>query len=99
MINELRIKVFDIFMYSIMLFPIMTVVTDSGIINKILFGLLVISYILIISNEKIKKKSFIIIFIMILGYFISILNTNFPLENNNMMFYYPFIIIYIKSIF
>lgn len=98
MINELRIKVFDIFMYSIMLFPIMTVVTDSGIINKILFGLLIISYILIISNEKIKKKSFIIIFIMILGYLISILNTNFPLVNNNMMFYYPFIIIYMLFI-
>ena len=61
MIDELRIKVFDIFMYSIMLFPIMTVVTDSGIINKILFGLLIASYILIISNKKIKKKTFIII--------------------------------------
>ena len=98
MIDELRIKVFDIFMYSIMIFPIMTVVTDSGIINKILFGLLIASYILIVSNKKIKKKTFIIIFIMILGYLISILNTNFPLVSYNMMFYYPFIIIYMLFI-
>ena len=98
MIDELRIKVFDIFMYSIMIFPIMTVVTDSGIINKILFGLLIASYILIVSNKKIKKKTFIIIFIMILEYLISILNTNFPLVSYNMMFYYPFIIIYMLFI-
>lgn len=94
MINELKIKTFDMFMYSIMLFPIMTVLIDSGLINKLLFGLLIISYLLIILNKKINKKSFVIIILMLLGYLMSIINTEFPLVNSNMFFYYPFIIIY-----
>ena len=94
MSNKFKIKIFDIFMYNIMLFPIITILTDSGIMTKIIFGILLVSYILMILKKKIKKNSLAIIILLIASFSFSIINSNFPLINNNMLFYFPFLIIY-----
>ena len=90
----MKIKIEDIFYKTILLFPIFTVLTDNGIINKCLFTVLMASYLYLSISGGIRKKSFISIFIALVLMIWSMFQTEYNNLNINMLFYYPFFILY-----
>lgn len=92
--NQSRINLYDLFLISILLFPIMTAITDNGIINKLIFGILFGISLTIFLKKKNSKRTIIVICLLGLNFFITLLKTTFPLYNVNLLFYYPYFLLY-----
>lgn len=86
--------ILDLFMKISCIFPIFTVCTDNGIFNKLLFALIVVIYLVFIFKNKIKIKSLVNLAIMLVCFFCTLLISEYPLKNNNMLFYFPFFVAY-----
>lgn len=84
----------DAYMGVICCFPIVTVLIDGSAFNKILFGLLITLHIAMILINPMKRSSFLSLFLLALNYVFAIINTSFPLINENLLFYYPFFFLY-----
>lgn len=92
--KSVRITIMDVYMGVICVFPIATMLIPGGFLNKTLFGLLLILHMGMLVTNPMKKKSFIGVFILLANYLFVICNTEFPLESNNLLFYFPFFLMY-----
>lgn len=90
------ISIIDIYMYILLLFPIMTVVQDYGIINKLMFGLLLAIQIAVLLKYGVTKNELLIFFVLCCNYMYTLLQTRFPINNINLLIYYPSFIVYIQ---
>lgn len=95
----MRNKTFDLYIKLLLLFPIFTVIQALpllGTANKILFAVVLLLQIVIqFFQRKIKVKRLLIYFIVIVLEVYSIVVTDFPLYNMNLIFYFPFWIIFL----
>lgn len=87
-------KLIDYFFKIICIFPIYTACVNEGVGNKVLFTLLIILFLLFIFKGKITKRFFVNTVVVAVVYFYSLFNTDFPISNTNMLFYFPFFIEY-----
>lgn len=83
-------KTVDYFFKVICLFPIYTVYINGGIGNKILFSLTAFLLIRYIIGTGISKWFFMNTVLVLAIYLFSLSQTEFPIANSNMLFYYPF---------
>ncbi len=90
-----NLNVKKVYMMILMLFPITTLFQSYlGIINKLLFGLVILLQLYILSKDKIKLGHFLIILFLALNHVWALVNTNFPLFSSNDLFYFFFWVIY-----
>lgn len=96
MINskKIRLPLLDIYLGVVCLFPLTTILVKDGIWNKLMFVILFVSHVGMILSRPIKKKRAIVLILLIVHYLYVLLQTSFPMENINMLFYYPFFILY-----
>lgn len=92
--KKIRLSLLDLYLGIICLFPIPTVLVDGGVINKLMFVLLFAAQIGILVSRPIKKKRVYLLLLLIGHYIYALLQTQFPMTNANLLFYYPFFIIY-----
>lgn len=92
--KTLRFRVIDLHMGLICLYPITTALVDGTIINKLMFAVLVVlqMYTYIVTNMK--RKTFFLLCWMVFQYIFVMFHTDFPLANANLLFYYPFFMMY-----
>lgn len=89
-----KILLQDIYLGIICIFPISTMLIDGGIWNKAMFAILFVSHMCILLLRPIKKGTFLRIVVLSLQYIFVICLTRFPMRNSNLLFYYPFFILY-----
>lgn len=92
--KRIRLSLLDIYLGTICLFPISTMLVDGTIWNKLMFAIIFAVHICLLLSESIKRRTFLILVFLVLHYFYVIIKTNFPLANSNLLFYYPFFIMY-----
>ena len=89
-----RITVLDVNMFLICMFPLFTMLSDNGIINKVMFAGLVGAQVALFFSNPIKRNTFSIIFALALHYLFVLIVTEYPLTNSNLLFYYPYFIFF-----
>lgn len=94
-IKYVSLSIFDLYMLVICLFPIFTVLSNEGIMNKLLFGMLVLLHACLIFYCRFTMRSLCEILLMLVLYAITLTQTTFPVSNINLLFYYPFCILYL----
>lgn len=91
---NVKVNVLDLYIKLICIFPIVTVVVDGTSINKILFAAILGLQTAFLFVYSLKSRSVILFMILIFNYLCSLIYTEFPLENYNLLFYYPFFVLY-----
>lgn len=94
MYKLLRIPLLDCFMILICIFPITTVLDVGGIINKMLFVLLFAVQIYLLFTRRMKGDTALLTVWLVVHYVFVIINTSFPITNSNLLFYFPFFLVY-----
>ena len=89
-----RTTVLDVNMFLICMFPLLTMLSDNGIINKVMFAGLVGAQVALFFSNPIKRNTFSIIFALALHYLFVLIVTEYPLTNSNLLFYYPYFIFF-----
>lgn len=84
----------EFYMGVICLFPLATTLVDGGIINKLLFSLLIGLQLAMLFDRKVKGRTFMMLLLLIVSYIYSFAHTKFPLRNSNLLFYFPFYMVY-----
>lgn len=92
--KKTRVSLTDLYMGIICLFPVMTILGDEGVVNKILFVLLFSLHIGMLFSHPIKKRTFYSLFVLVISYIYVLYSTKFPLVNINMLVYFPFFLLY-----
>ncbi len=98
--NEIVLRIpkqtnyFDMFMITTMLFPIFTVTAGLDSLNKVLFGLLLVIYCFTTIQQGLSRASIIWVMLLIVNLAFAVYQTQFPMANLNLLFYYPFFTIY-----
>lgn len=92
--TKIRLSLTDIFMGAICLFPIATLLQDEGIINKLLFAFVLAVLLFRIVTGTMKRKTFFWLAILTVHYVYVVIKTDFPLDNLNLLFYFPFFMLY-----
>jgi hypothetical protein len=90
----MRITLTDLYLGVICVFPIATVLIDESFINKLLFAVLIAVHIGMNLFRPIRMKTGLLLLVLVANYTFALINTNFPLENMNLLFYYPFYLLY-----
>ena len=91
-----KINIMDIYMYLLLIFPIMTIIQDHGVINKAMFGLMLVIQLAFLLKYGVTKKELAILLILCCNYIYTLFNTSFPINNINLLMYFPFFILYIQ---
>jgi hypothetical protein len=84
----------EFYMGVICLFPLATTLVEEGIINKLLFSLLIGLQLAMLFDRKVKGRTFMMLLLLIVSYIYSFAHTKFPLQNSNLLFYFPFYMVY-----
>ena len=92
--NTLRFRIFDLYMGLICFYPITTTLIDGTIINKLLFVSLIALQICMYWMGRMKRKTVILLLWLVVQYLFVLYHTEFPLLNANLLFYYPFFLMY-----
>ena len=92
--KTLRFRIFDLYMGLICIYPITTTLIDRTVINKLLFAALIALQIYIYCMGKMKRKTVIMLLWLVMQYLFVLYHTEFPLINANLLFYYPFFLMY-----
>ena len=92
--TKLRVSILDLYFGIICLFPIFTALVDGTIINKLLFGGLVLLHLLSMVIAPVKRKTALLLIIFGFHYIYAFGVTDFPLANSNLLFYFPFFLLY-----
>lgn len=92
--KTLRFRIIDLYMGLICLYPISTTLIDGTMLNKLMFGVLVVLHMYMYLMTSMKRKSVFLLVWMVLQYIFVLLHTGFPLDNANLLFYYPFFLMY-----
>ncbi|MFI3325889.1 MAG: hypothetical protein R3Y35_06920 [Clostridia bacterium] len=90
-----EINYVEVFVLTTLLFPILTNTPDNDYVNKIVFGVLIVEYLLLVFQKGMSKRSFALIVIMLVNYVFALTQTSFPMQYNlNLLFYYPYMVLY-----
>ena len=92
--KSMRLTLLDVYMAAICAFPIATSVFDTELLNKALFGMILALQIAQLVMNPMKKGSFLGIFILAGNFLFAVFGTQFPMDNANMLFYFPFFLLY-----
>lgn len=90
----MRVTLLDLYLGVICLFPIATMLKDGGVLNKLLFALLLVLHICIFFSGPIKKRTLLCLILLIFNYIFMLCSTKFPLGNYNLLAYFPFFLLY-----
>lgn len=90
----LRFRIVDLYMGLICFYPITTVLIDGTMINKLMFAAMVALQIYMYIKAGMKRKTVMLLGWMVLQYAFVLFHTKFPLINANLLFYYPFFMMY-----
>ena len=89
-----RFKILDIYLGIICVFPITTTLIDGTLANKLLFVILFAAHLLSFLNGPLKAKTILLLFWLAVHYMFAVYCTEFPLWNSNLLFYFPFFLMY-----
>ena len=92
--KSMRVTLMDVYMFLICAFPLATTLFAEGIVNKVMFAMMVGLQVSQILMNPLKKSSCLCLFIMAANFCLVAANTHFPLYAINMLFYYPFFLMY-----
>lgn len=90
----LKISLMDCYFALICVFLITTVLDVGGIINKMLFVILFALQTSLLFARRMKRDTVLLILWLVVHYLFVMINTSFPITNNNLLFYYPFFLVY-----
>ena len=93
-IKKIRFSVLSRYFGIIFAFPIFTTLIDGTIINKFLFVVIFALHVLSLFVAPVKKKTVLLLFFFVLHYVIAVSATDFPLTNVNLLFYFPYFLMY-----
>lgn len=89
-----RISLINIYLGIICMFPIVTALMNGGDWNKLLFAILCSVHIGILLMKRIKLRTVLLLLVLFVHYVFVLFQTIFPLDNTNLLFYYPFFLVY-----
>lgn len=89
-----RVTLTDFYLGVVCIFPVATMLVDEGIVNKFLFTLLLGLQVAMLFDRPLKKKTFVLLLLLIVNFVYTLSNTEFPMENSNLLVYYPFYMVY-----
>lgn len=89
-----KVKILDLYMIIVLLFPLFTVAMNEGPLNKLLLAAMVFLHVVYLAKCGMTKKSFSYLMVTALVYVYSLLETEFPLTNLNVLFYFPVLVLY-----
>lgn len=89
----MRLSLTDAYLGLICLFPVMTT-AGGGMVNRTAFVLLLAFHLWMVFSRPIKKRSLHRMVGMVLNYAFMLKNTDFPLNNYNLLAYFPFFLMY-----
>ena len=92
--KRMRLTLTELYMAVICIFPLPTMLAEGGIINKLLFALLIGLQVAMLFDRKIKGRTFIMILVLALNFTYVFIRTRFPMNNSNLLFYFPFYLVY-----
>jgi len=67
---------------------------DGGIVNKLMFAVLFAAQVGILLTRPLKRKRAYLLLLLVIHYIYAVSQTSFPMDNSNLLFYYPFFILY-----
>ena len=89
-----RVRIMDIYLVCICLFPIITVLSDEGVFTKILFSIIVAVQLVLLFFRRVKVSTVFLFLLLAIHYVFVLTQTAFPVSNTNLLFYYPFFLVY-----
>jgi len=91
---KIKLSLQDMYLGTVCIFPISTMLIDGSIWNKALFAILVGMHIGMLMLRPVKLKTVVALLLLAVHYCFVIAMTRFPMHNYNLLFYYPFFIMY-----
>lgn len=92
--KSIRFSIFDLYLGVIFAFPIVTMLADGTIFNRLLFVLLFGLHLVSFFLHPISRKTLLCLLLFILHYIFVFFVTDFPLESSNLLIYFPFFLLY-----
>lgn len=92
--KSMRLTLLDVYMAVICAFPLTTTILDVDMVNKVMFGVLIALQTAQLFMNPMKKSTAMCIFLLVGNYLFAFLNTDFPMINSNMLFYFPVFLLY-----
>lgn len=92
--KSLRVTLLDLYLGVICVFPIATTLIESGAVNKIMFGVLLVLHICMLMSRPVRRQTIVMCSILVVNYVFTLCYTVFPMENINLFIYFPFYILY-----
>ena len=92
--KRMRLTLTELYMAVICIFPLPTMLAEGGIVNKLLFALLIGLQIAMLFDRKVKGRTMIMLLILAVNYIYAFLHTKFPMQNSNLLYYFPFYLVY-----
>ena len=84
--KSMRLTLTDIYLAVICIFPIPTMLTDGGMVNKFLFALLIGLQLAMFFDRKVKGRTLIVILLLAVNFVYTLGHTRFPMTNFNLVF-------------
>lgn len=92
--RTLRFRVIDLYLGLICMYPLSTMLIDGTIINKLMFAMLFALHVYSFFVSPIKKRTVILLMLLVVQYLFVIYCTDFPVWNANLLFYFPYFLMY-----
>ena len=92
--NSLRVRVVDLYFGLICIYPLTTMLVDGTIINKLMFAALFALHIYSFLKRPLKRRTVMLLLFLVLQYLFVMYFTVFPLKNSNLLFYFPYFLMY-----
>lgn len=92
--RTIRITLTDLYLGVICIFPVTTTVENGGVVNKVLFAVLIALHLGMMCCKRLTKQTVVLLFLLVGNYALAVVNTTFPVENINLLFYFPFYLMY-----
>ena len=89
-----RLTLTEFYLAVICIFPLPTMLTEGGIVNKLLFALLIGLQLAMLFDRKVKGKTFILLLVLAVNFTYTFIRTRQPMENTNLIYYFPFYLVY-----
>lgn len=92
--KSLRFRVIDLYLGLICVYPLTTMLIDGTIINKLMFATLFALHVYSFFAGRIKRRTVILLLWLVLQYLFVLYHTDFPVSNTNLLFYFPYFLMY-----
>lgn len=96
MLDAIRIylSLQDAYLGILCLFPVATTLRDGTAMNKLLFAALLVLQLGMFFSHPVKKKTLLALCVLAGNYACMLACTDFPLQNYNLLAYFPFFLLY-----